>query len=225
MGYLRFRRSIRIIPGVRLNLNKKGVSVTAGVRGAHYTIGRLGTRTTFGIPGTGLSYTDHKPYDRQQMNLPAGKKFPLLWAIIIFWFLIMLAFANAGTLPDKNLTGGSVRTLNLDLACGHAKENRGPMTNTRRDKILTEYGLPSGTHPDYEIDHLIPLCLGGADDDSNLWAQPRRTIEETWNAEAKDRLEHHLCSMVCRGDVEISDAQEAIATDWIKAYHEYYEAK
>jgi hypothetical protein len=28
------------------------------------------------------------------------------------------------------------------------------MTHSRRDEILTEYGLPSGDHPDYEIDHL-----------------------------------------------------------------------
>src|ERR1700687_1592489 len=69
--------------------------------------------------------------------------------------------------PDKNLTGGSVRTGDRDAACGHAKENRGPMFSARRDEILRRYGLPPGTHPDYEIDHLIPLCLGGSDDPSN----------------------------------------------------------
>jgi hypothetical protein len=66
-----------------------------------------------------------------------------------------------------------------------------------RDNILTSYGLPAGTHPDYEIDHLIPRCLGGSDDPANLWPQPRRRIEPTWNAEAKDRLEHLICEMVC----------------------------
>ena len=76
--------------------------------------------------------------------------------------------------PDKNLTGGSVRTGDRDAACGHAKEHRGPMFSARRDEILKRYRLPPGTHPDYEIDHLIPLCLGGSDDPSNLWPQPRR---------------------------------------------------
>ena len=98
------------------------------------------------------------------------------------------------------------------------------MTNARRDEILTSYGLPPGTHPDYEIDHLIPLCLGGSNDPSNLWPQPRRTIEPKWNAEAKDRLEHLICDMVCAEQLEIAAAQEAIATDWIAAYHKYYEA-
>ena len=52
---------------------------------------------------------------------------------------------------------------------------------------MSEYGLyelsgsvnslpKCGPHPDYEIDHLIPLGIGGADDDANLWPQPRRSF-------------------------------------------------
>lgn len=129
------------------------------------------------------------------------------------------------TLPNKSLTGGSVRTGDRDAACGHAKESRGRMNAVRRDEILSRYGLPPGTHPDYEIDHLIPLCLGGSDDPSNLWPQPRRSIEETWNAEEKDRLERLMCNMVCNGQIEMARAQEAFATDWIAAYHTYYDAR
>ena len=44
------------------------------------------------------------------------------------------------------------------------------MFAARRDEILKRYGVPPGTHPDYEIDHLIPLCLGGSDDPPNLYA-------------------------------------------------------
>jgi hypothetical protein len=53
----RFRRSIRILPGLRLNIGKRGVSTSIGVRGAHITIGHGKVRETVGIPGTGLSYT------------------------------------------------------------------------------------------------------------------------------------------------------------------------
>jgi hypothetical protein len=55
MGF-RFRRSIRVLPGVRLNLNKRSTSVSIGGRGAHVTV-RPGhkARATVGIPGTGLS--------------------------------------------------------------------------------------------------------------------------------------------------------------------------
>jgi len=58
VGFFRFRRSIKIFPGIRLNIGKKSASVSVGVRGAHVTMGTKGTRTTLGIPGTGLSYTE-----------------------------------------------------------------------------------------------------------------------------------------------------------------------
>jgi hypothetical protein len=58
MGFLRFRRTFRIGPGLRLNLSKSGVSASVGRRGLWFTAGPRGTRATVGIPGTGLSYTE-----------------------------------------------------------------------------------------------------------------------------------------------------------------------
>jgi hypothetical protein len=55
MGF-RFRRSIKLLPGIRLNFGKRGVSTSIGVRGAHVTFGKSGTRTTVGLPGSGLSF-------------------------------------------------------------------------------------------------------------------------------------------------------------------------
>jgi hypothetical protein len=83
---------------------------------------------------------------------------------------------------------------------------------------LAEYGPPPGPHPDYEVDHLIPLCLGGADDDANLWSEPRRSIELEWSAELKDDLEARLCQLVCAGEMDIGQAQRDIADDWTEAY-------
>lgn len=55
---LRFRKSIKIAPGIKINFNKKSWGVTFGKRGAHYTINSKGKQTaSLGIPGTGLSYT------------------------------------------------------------------------------------------------------------------------------------------------------------------------
>jgi hypothetical protein len=51
------RRSIKILPGIRLNFGKRGVSTSIGVRGAHVTFGKTGTRTTVGLPGSGMSFT------------------------------------------------------------------------------------------------------------------------------------------------------------------------
>ena len=52
---LRFRKSIRIAPGVRVNIGKSGVSATIGPRGASINIGGKGVHANAGIPGTGLS--------------------------------------------------------------------------------------------------------------------------------------------------------------------------
>ena len=147
-----------------------------------------------------------------------------LLAIVVAVFLAAPALAFE-VRPNPNLTGGSVRIDGHDIAttCGQSKGHRGPMSHARRDEILTRYGLPPGDHPDYEIDHLIPLCLGGSDDPSNLWPEPRRSIEPKWNAEAKDRLERLMCEMACNGRLDIGTAQEAIAKDWIAAYHKHYE--
>lgn len=55
MGF-RFRKSINIIPGVRLNLSNGTPSLSVGPRGASVSFGSRGTFANLGLPGTGLSY-------------------------------------------------------------------------------------------------------------------------------------------------------------------------
>lgn len=55
---LNFRKSISLGKGLKLNLGTKSAGLSFGVKGARYSINTNGTRrATFGIPGTGLSYT------------------------------------------------------------------------------------------------------------------------------------------------------------------------
>ena len=56
MGF-RFRKSLKILPGIRLNISKSGLSTSLGGPGATVNISRKGTRRTIGIPGSGLSYS------------------------------------------------------------------------------------------------------------------------------------------------------------------------
>ena len=146
--------------------------------------------------------------------------------VAIATLTVILAIAPVSAFAStRQEFDGPVRTGDRNAACGHGKEHRGPMFLARRDEILRRYGLPPGAHPDYEIDHLIPLCLGGSDDPSNFWPQPRRSLEATWNAEAKDRRERLMCNLICNGLIDIATAQQAFATDWIAAYHTYYEGR
>ena len=53
----RFRKSVKIAPGVRATIGKKGASVSVGTKGARYTVNTSGRKTTtVGVPGTGVSY-------------------------------------------------------------------------------------------------------------------------------------------------------------------------
>jgi hypothetical protein len=56
MGF-RFQKRLKVLPGVTLNLSKKGVSTSLGARGARVTYGHGQKRTTVGLPGTGISHT------------------------------------------------------------------------------------------------------------------------------------------------------------------------
>ena len=78
MGF-RFRKSIKIAPGVRINISKKGLSsLSVGRPGATVNINKKGTRTTVGIPGSGLShssYSAHNP-SRKTNSPPRVERHP-----------------------------------------------------------------------------------------------------------------------------------------------------
>lgn len=56
---LRFRRTIKVAPGVKLNLSKSGVSTTVGTKNIHFNFGKRGVKRTVSIPGTGISEVDY----------------------------------------------------------------------------------------------------------------------------------------------------------------------
>ena len=104
MGF-RFRKSIKLLPGLKINLTHKGISsASIGKPGASLNIGKKGTRTSVGIPGTGLSYSKHRPYTKnpndplnssQQpppLNSPSmetSRSNVWLWVIFgIFYFMV-----------------------------------------------------------------------------------------------------------------------------------------
>jgi hypothetical protein len=81
---LRFQRRIKVAPGISINLNKRSVSASFGIRGSHMTIGPKGTRTTVGLPRTGLFYTT---YNRGQ---PAAFLVIAIMIIVLFGLLLRL---------------------------------------------------------------------------------------------------------------------------------------
>ena len=72
---IRFRRSVKIAPGVRINFNKKSTSLSLGGRGAHYTMSSTGRRTvSAGIPGTGIyAYETVNPRASARKSVPQAQ--------------------------------------------------------------------------------------------------------------------------------------------------------
>lgn len=90
-GHFRFRRSVRLGSFLRLNFNKKSVSLTAGRRGAHSTISSNGSATSsVGLPGSGLSYRWNGRWARGARRAKAQAPLGLI-AIIICEAAIALA--------------------------------------------------------------------------------------------------------------------------------------
>ena len=74
----------------------------------------------------------------------------------------------------------------------------------------------------YEYDHLVPLELGGAVNDSrNLWPEPDYTGAMGFYRNPKDELENALKHLVCDGRMTLSQAQRLIVTDWVSAFLHY----
>jgi hypothetical protein len=91
MGF-RFRKRIKIAPGISLNLSKSGVSTSLGGKGFTINIGRGKTRTTVGLPGTGLSYSTTRRLDEGNAQTTAGRTrlgWWLLFAVVIVLALVL----------------------------------------------------------------------------------------------------------------------------------------
>lgn len=122
-------------------------------------------------------------------------------------------------LPDRKLTPGDVFSgVTTDDVCtpGWVREHRAVMEGMRH-QAYAEYGRTEGPGC-CEVDHLIPLELGGSNDLKNLWPQP--TDPRPGDAE-KDQLENELHRLVCSGKLPLTDAQQCIASDWVKCWERY----
>jgi hypothetical protein len=93
------------------------------------------------------------------------------------------------------------------------------VTTAERHEVFAAYGIDYGRHTAYEVDHVIPLELGGDNSVRNLWPEPM-TENDTAGPD-KDALENHLHALVCDRQLSLATAQHAIATNWVGAWRAY----
>ena len=125
-----------------------------------------------------------------------------------------------GALPVRSLTPGATGRVTVNELCAGPVPEELPIPTPVRQAVLRDYRMENVPEDEYELDYLITPALGGATDQRNLW--PERYGSRVWNARVKDDLERLLPTLVCRGQVGLSTAQQDIASNWIRAYQKYF---
>ncbi|MGW5259407.1 hypothetical protein ACWEQG_00445 [Microbispora sp. NPDC004025] len=99
---------------------------------------------------------------------------------------------------------------------GYGRKVAPPASYTQALRVtqIAQYGYADRKPSHYKEDHLIPLSLGGSPKSAkNLWPQPMLAGTGKTPA-AKDAVELTLWRAVCRGEVPLAKAQQAIARNW-----------
>ncbi len=127
--------------------------------------------------------------------------------------------SDNGQDPDSSCTPGSidpaVTQANISstiCSSGYTATVRPPEGQTeafKYNEAYPAYSVASGTKT--ELDHLVPLELGGSNDATNLWP------EVPPSPNPKDGVENDLNHAVCSHQVTLAAAQQAIASDWTTA--------
>jgi hypothetical protein len=106
-------------------------------------------------------------------------------AFLLFITRFVLAQQPKPIIPNPKLTPGDAFEVTVQDICvpGYSKKVRNVPAEMKRE-VYREYGITSHESGDYEVDHLIPLELGGSNSIRNLWPESHRT--SPWNAQVKD---------------------------------------
>jgi hypothetical protein len=133
-----------------------------------------------------------------------------------------------GVLPHHQLTPGAIdprvtqgNIRNTICRRGYTASVRPPFkySNAMKHRLMRIYGITASIH-DYELDHLIPLELGGCPDcERNLWPQPKNVFP---GANDKDEVERYLHDQVCSGEMPLAKAQREIAANWYAVYEKIH---
>ena len=95
-------------------------------------------------------------------------------ALAFLFSLTQFVLAQQPTpiVPDPKLTPGGTFDVSVRDICvpGYTKKVRS-VPAEMKGEVYEEYGVTSHNPGDYEVDHLIPLELGGSNSIKNLWPE------------------------------------------------------
>lgn len=140
---------------------------------------------------------------------------------IISFVGIISLLASAQT-PNPRLTPGAVRPTTKEALCS-PKFRTDAYRHTSlalKKKVCRAYGIAKCPSRTMEIDHLVPLELGGADVEANLWPEYARYADGSPGFHDKDVLENALKRQLCAGSMSLMEAQKAVVRprNWKKEH-------
>jgi len=165
MGF-RFRKSVRLFPGVRLNFSKSGISTSLGRPGASINLGGRGTRYTAGIPGSGMSYSmlssSASAGDRTADGQSTAGCFG--WIAVALVAIFGLAICSKSPAPDLKSSDAqsSLQTEQLFVSASQLNCRANPSANA---PVVTRF--PRGTGVD--------VVVGGS-----KWSHVQRSEGACW---------------------------------------------
>lgn len=156
MGF-RFRKSFKIFPGIKLNINKNSYGVTIGPRGLHTTLNSRGTVThSIGVPGSGLSYSTRINKAHKTQKVSENKKKPI--AAIVAGVLVVVAMTSAGRGRNNGETSVSqaVQTANPAISQWTPTPNSTLRVSPKYSQVTTRAYIPDNAIPDESIYAIVP---------------------------------------------------------------------
>lgn len=130
-----------------------------------------------------------------------------------------------GPLPDPDCTPGAIfseATKEKICFSGYSKTVRNVSQKLKKEIFKMygiEYPVPFGS---YEIDHLVPLALGGSNETANLWPKSAEPFPGFYE---KNLAGDYLHEEVCDGKIALTVAQEQIAKNWFLIYNNLSDSK
>lgn len=141
MGF-KFRKRIKIAPGININLSKSGISTSIGKPGATINIGKKGVKATVGVPGSGFSYNQNlsKGSSQERVSSPknTGSFFTKILVGLGMIFILSALLNGSGNDIDVELVHKTVTAKSLRVRSEPSAEANIVNQVIRGDRVVVE---------------------------------------------------------------------------------------
>jgi hypothetical protein len=149
----------------------------------------------------------------------------LIWLIFVLNCLLEapgIAGLKYPLSPDPNLTPGTLchtgKTYRYPERILYCERN---VSSGTKKEIIRSYDSTLGFSVEksgrdhFKIDHYIPLCMGGSNDDENLWPQHESVYKATDPLEQGRLLQNKAVELIRRAKADIHEVPAII--EWVRA--------